>query len=129
MRTRKLIRKALVGLESVLSEPDIWMCTTCFNCYERCPRTIPVTDIILKLRNFAVKYGYISDPVKNVIRNLISTGHGVPLGQKGSNWEKLRKFLELDPIPPTVHSHEDALKELQKLIEKIKFEERIPYKT
>ena len=49
MRTRKLIRKALVGLESVLSEPDIWMCTTCFNCYERCPRTIPVTDIILTL--------------------------------------------------------------------------------
>ena len=128
MRTRKLVRKALVGLESVLSEPDIWFCSTCFSCYERCKRTIPVTDVILKLRNIAVRNGFLPDALKGVIKNLTGTGHGVPLGGDKSNWALLRKHHNLPLLPPTVHSFKKALDEVKKIIKLIKFDERIPYK-
>src|SRR6056297_172898 len=79
LRSRKIIRKALTGVKSVLSDNDIWMCTTCFTCYERCPRQIPVTNIIIKLRNIAVREGFMLDPLKMVIKNLVRFGHAVPI--------------------------------------------------
>lgn len=126
--TRKIMRKALAGVHSVLSDPDIWYCSTCFNCYERCPRTIPVTNVILKLRNMAVREGYLPDALKNVIKNLTNTGHAVPLGGADSKWAKLRELHKLDKIPPTVHSFPEALDELFTLLDKIKFNARIPYR-
>ncbi len=128
MKTRRIMRKALVGLESVLSDNDIWLCSTCFDCYERCPRTIPVTEVILKLRNMAVREGHIPEALKGVIKNLVQTGHAVPLGGAESNWAKLRVRMDLPPVPPTIHSHPEALDELFTLINEIKFNGRIPYK-
>ena len=53
-RTREIIRKAILGLKNeVLSSPDLWLCTTCYTCLERCPRQIKVTDAILIMRNMA----------------------------------------------------------------------------
>ena len=78
-RTRSAIRKALTGDESVLQDIDIWLCTTCYYCYERCPRDIPVTDMIIKLRNIAVEEGYILDNHFNLADQIFyETGHGVP---------------------------------------------------
>ena len=126
--TRKVMRKALAGVHSVLSDPDIWYCSTCFNCYERCPRTIPVTNVILKLRNMAVREGYLPDALKNVIKNLANTGHAVPLGDPEGTWAKLREFHKLDKVPPTVHSFPEALDELFTLLDKIRFNARISYR-
>ena len=40
-RTRETIRKALLGLKNeVLASSDLWLCTTCYACLERCPRQI-----------------------------------------------------------------------------------------
>ncbi len=128
IETRKIVRKAQAGVESVLSDEEIWMCSTCFNCYERCPRNIPVTDIIIKLRNMAVREGHILDPLKNVIKNLVEYGHAVPIGGNNSNWVKLRENLGLEPIPPTVHKYKDGLDEIAELLRLIKFHQRIPYR-
>ncbi|MCP4761966.1 MAG: CoB--CoM heterodisulfide reductase subunit C [archaeon] len=128
IRTRDIVRKAQAGVESVLSDKNIWMCSTCFNCYERCPRRIPVTDIILKLRNMAVREGHMLDQLKGVIKNLVEYGHGVPLGGIDSNWSKLRDKLGLEPIPPTVHKYSNELDEVSKLIGLIRFQQRIPYR-
>ena len=36
-RTRKLIRRAQLGLKNqILSNDGLWMLTTCYTCYERC---------------------------------------------------------------------------------------------
>ncbi len=126
--TRKIMRKALAGDHSVLSGPEIWYCSTCFNCYERCPRTIPVTNVILRLRNMAVREGYLPDNLKSVIKNLANTGHAVPLGGPDSKWAKLRELHKLKKVPPTVHSFPEALDELFTLLDKIKFNARIPYR-
>ena len=127
MRTRKIIRKAIMSLEDVLKDEDIWLCTTCYTCFERCPRSVPVTDIIVKLRNLAIKKGYILAPHKALTHLLIEKGHGVPLGGTDNNWTKLREQYGLDPIPPTTHKCKEAVDEVKALIEDNKFDKLVGY--
>lgn len=117
-RTRSAIRRALTGDESVLEDIDIWMCSTCYYCYERCPRDIPVTDMIIKLRNIAVEEGHILDNHLNLADKIFyETGHGVPAnGEANKKWQDLRESYGLPPLPPTVHSYPEAVEECQKLM-------------
>ncbi|TFG12841.1 MAG: CoB--CoM heterodisulfide reductase subunit C [Promethearchaeota archaeon] len=122
-RTRSAIRKALTGDESVLQDIDIWLCTTCYYCYERCPRNIPVTDMIIKLRNIAVEEGFILDNHFTLANDIFyETGHGVPANGEGNKkWRDLRESYGLPPLPPTVHTHPEALKECQELMKSVGF--------
>jgi len=124
-RTRSAIRKALTGDESVLKDIDIWLCSTCYYCYERCPRDIPVTDMIIKLRNIAVEEGYILDPHFNLANNVFyETGHGVPANAENQKqWRDLRESLGLPALPPTVHSYPEAVKECQTLMNEVGFKD------
>ncbi len=117
-RTRSAIRKVLTGDVSVLEDIDIWLCSTCYYCYERCPRDIPVTDMIIKLRNIAVEEGHILDSHFVLANDIFyETGHGVhanlPEHQK---WRDLRVSYGLPPLPPTVHTHPEAVEEVQTLM-------------
>lgn len=125
IRTRSVIRKALTGDESVLKDIDIWLCSTCYYCYERCPRDIPVTDLIIKLRNIAVEEGYILDAHFNLATNIFYvTGHGVPAnGEANQKWRDLRESYGLPPLPPTVHMHPEAVEECQELLKSVGFTE------
>lgn len=122
-RTRSAIRRALTGDESVLQDIDIWLCSTCYDCYERCPRDIPVTDMIIKLRNIAVEEGYILDNHFTLAKNIFyATGHGVSAtGENNKKWRDLRESYGLPPLPPTVHSYPEALEECHKLMDNIGF--------
>jgi heterodisulfide reductase subunit C len=114
-RTRELMRKAILGLkDDVLSSPDLWLCSTCLTCLERCPRQIKVTDAIIIMRNMAVEEGYMLPQHKKVSQKLLDTGHAVPLDDAN---QEMRKELELDEVPETVHSHEKALKDVKKLMD------------
>lgn len=126
LRTRAVIRKALIGLDQVLDDPDIWLCSTCYTCFERCPRQVPVTDIIIKLRNLATQKGNILAPHKGLTHILINTGHGVPINDK--KWSDLRESYDLNPLPPTTHSHPKAVKEIQTLVKSLKFDKLVDYK-
>ncbi|MCF2140333.1 MAG: CoB--CoM heterodisulfide reductase subunit C [Candidatus Lokiarchaeota archaeon] len=132
IRTRQIIRRVILGLEEVLSSDDIWLCSTCYTCFERCPRSIPVTDIIIKLRNLATQRGYMKPPHKAVTHILADTGHGVPLGtQKGgepNNWSQLRASYGLPDIPPTTHSHPEAVKDIQILMHATNFDKLVDWK-
>ena len=125
LRTRAVIRKALLGIDQVLDDPDIWLCSTCYTCFERCPRAVPVTDIIIKLRNLATQKGKILAPHKALTHILIDTGHGVPINDK--KWNDLRESYDLNPVPPTTHAHPDAVKEIQTLVKSLKFDKLVDY--
>ena len=122
-RTRSAIRRALTGDESVLEDVDIWLCSTCYTCQERCPRNIPVTDMILKLRNIAVEEGHILDPHFGLANKVFyETGHGVPAnGEANKKWQDFRESFGLPPLPPTVHSYPEAVKECQDLMKSVGF--------
>ncbi|HPD40168.1 MAG TPA: 4Fe-4S dicluster domain-containing protein, partial [Anaerolineae bacterium] len=47
--------------ERVLSSRDIWFCVSCYSCTNRCPREIPITELMATLRELAVEKGYARD--------------------------------------------------------------------
>jgi len=125
-RTRQLIRRALLGFrDEVLSDKDLWLCTTCFTCLERCPRGVDPTDVILALRNMAVKAGYMLDQHKRVAGYFVKYGHAVPINEEN---RKRRVSLGLSEVPPTTHKHEKALGEVQGIVKKMGFDKLIGFR-
>ena len=124
-RVRQIVRKCLLGLrEEVVSDPALWMCTTCYTCQERCPRSVKIVDIIKMARNEAAKAGYMADAHKATGSFVIKFGHGVPINDKTKD---LRKAIGLDELPPTVHSFPEALEEVQKICVACEFDKLIGF--
>jgi len=113
-RTRKVIRQAQLGLkDDVLPSDELWMCTTCYTCFERCPRGVQIVDIIMALRNMAVKEGHMAEAHKKTAANLVKYGHMVPIDDKR---KALRQKLGLAEQPNTVAIDQKALDDFHKLI-------------
>ena len=124
-RVRQIVRKCLLGLrEEVVSDPALWMCTTCYTCQERCPRSVKIVDIIKMARNEAAKAGYMADAHKATGSYVIKFGHGVPINDKTKD---LRKAIGLDELPPTVHAFPEALEEVQKICAACEFDKLIGF--
>lgn len=45
--------------EEVLGSQAIMLCTSCYSCKVRCPRKIPVVDVMHGLAHYAVKKGFV----------------------------------------------------------------------
>ncbi len=120
LRTRQVVEKVIMGFDEVLKSDDLWLCTTCYTCFDRCPRDVQPTAIIKELRNIAVQRGYMKPAHQKVARFFCDTGHLVPITE---NIKQVRKQLGLPELPPTVHSHPESLKDVQKIIHKTKFRE------
>ena len=60
---RKIIREASFGLTEIESE-DIWRCTTCGNCPEKCPRGVRQIDLGVALRRVAINYDVVHASAK-----------------------------------------------------------------
>jgi quinone-modifying oxidoreductase, subunit QmoC len=43
--------------EEVLASDAMWMCTSCYNCVVRCPRQLPITQIMHGLATYAHRLG------------------------------------------------------------------------
>lgn len=122
-RIRKVIRRAQLGLkEDVLPSEDIWMCTTCYTCYERCPRGVEIVNIVMALRNMAVKSGNMAEAHKRVAGFLVKTGHMVPLTD---DFKKLRVKFGLEEIPKTTLSDDKAKDDVRKLCEITEFDKLV----
>jgi heterodisulfide reductase subunit C len=122
-RTRQLIRKAMLGCkESVVADKDLWLCTTCYTCLERCPRGVDPTDVILAIRNTAVKSGHMLDRHKQVASLVMKSGHAVPIDEAN---RKTRVALGLSEVPPTTHKSAEALKEVQEITKKTGFDKLV----
>jgi heterodisulfide reductase subunit C len=81
--------------------------------------------MIIKLRNIAVEEGYILDSHFELANNIFyETGHGVPANAENQKqWRDLRESYGLPPLPPTVHSYPEALKECQTLMKEVGFKD------
>ena len=78
---RKLVRQATFGMTEIESE-DIWLCTTCGRCPQRCPRDVRQIESGIALRRIAAEYGVYPTSVKP-IRTISGslTGEGNPLSE------------------------------------------------
>lgn len=112
LRTRVVIYLAKSGSD-VLDDKDLWSCTTCYTCQERCPKNVKVTDAIIHLRNLAVRRGNFPRIHITAINAIRETSNGFPLTPEVS---KIRSLLGL-PIEPRDVAHDDEkLKKFQKLL-------------
>ncbi len=88
---RKIVRQATFGLTEIESE-DVWRCTTCGKCPQRCPRNVKIIELAASLRRIATEYGVFPSsvrPVRTVSASLTTEGN--PLGEerdKRGNWTK-----------------------------------------
>lgn len=124
-RVRQVVRKSLMGFkEDVISDDTLWMCSTCYECQERCPRGIKIVDIIKIARNYASQAGYMAKAHKMTGSFVIKTGHGVPINDATM---ALRKSVGLDELPPTTHQFPEALNEVQAIFKKTGFDNLIGY--
>ena len=114
-RTRKIMRMAQLGLKDMIIESeDLWQCTTCYTCEERCPRGVPIVDVVIALRNIAVANGKMYDAHKKTADNLVKFGHTVSINDKV---KAQRAELGLPEVPPTVLANDKAKADLDAIFE------------
>lgn len=121
LNVRRIVRHAM-KLKDVLHENELWMCTTCYNCQERCPRNIDLVDAILKIRSIAAHEGIMLPEHRQVIKLLLEYGHAIPIDEINM---KKRGELGLEVLPETVHKYPGSLDEVKKLLKVCRLREII----
>ncbi len=122
-RTRQLVRMAQLGMkDEVLSSEELWYCTTCYTCTERCPRDVAIVDILIAMRNLAVASGNMFEGHKKVAKSLMKSGHTVPINDEV---KAQRAALGLAEVPPTVLASEKAKKDFDKILEATGFNKTV----
>jgi heterodisulfide reductase subunit C len=72
---RKIIRMALLGLKKeVLSSQFIWLCSSCYTCFERCPQDVRIPELMNAIKNIAAREGYLPPAMKTQLDLLSSFG-------------------------------------------------------
>ncbi len=101
-KPHQLIRMILLGMrEEVLSSEEIWLCLTCFQCQERCPQKVRVTDIFFDCKNLAAEKGKIPENIVGLAKSLIEKGQ---LYEVTADWE--REDMGLEPAVPGLSTDE-----------------------
>jgi Fe-S oxidoreductase len=65
---KPILKKALIG--EILSEEEIWACTTCFACDQECPLFVEHIPLIADLRRSMVVEGQIDNELQEALGNL-----------------------------------------------------------
>ena len=114
-RIRTFMRRTNLGLKEVsLTDPDLWLCTTCYTCSDRCPRDLIPTDVIMAMRNMAAQRGIVPKNFLGTVNFIYQTGHGVPNSDAN---RAARIKLGLDPEPETTSKYPEYLPAIRKILE------------
>jgi Fe-S oxidoreductase len=86
----KIHRKVLRGLD-LLTDPDLWLCTTCMNCLRVCPKEVDMIQIMPAAREAAINDGH---PIPAELQKVFeaTARYGNPLGEnprKRADWIKM----------------------------------------
>ncbi len=88
---RKVVRQATFGLTEIEQE-DIWRCTTCGTCPQRCPRGVNQIEAGVALRRIATEYGAFPasvTPIVTVSGSLMAEGNPFDMERaKRADWAK-----------------------------------------
>ena len=119
LRTRRLVFLVKSG-KDVSMDRDLWACTTCYTCQERCPKGVKVTDAIIRIRNAAARSGNRPSIHLTAIRSLLDSSDGFPITPDVA---KIRSMIGL-PIAPMDVAHDEREKErFRKLVSSLAISE------
>ena len=120
---RKLIRQATFGLTEVENE-EIWRCTTCGRCPQRCPRGVGILEVGMANRRLATEFDVFPahvKPIRGITQSLTSEGN--PLNEdkeKRANWTEglsvktFEEGMEILYFPCCYLSYDPRLKKVAK---------------
>jgi heterodisulfide reductase subunit C len=94
--------------EEVVRSDDLWLCTLCHTCLERCPQGVSVSHIFTRLKEVAAGLGHVPDSLVAELRTIQATGRVIPLS---APIERRRAQLGLPAL-----ALETGLAELQQII-------------
>jgi len=107
---RRIIRMALLGLKKeVLSSQFIWLCSSCYTCFERCPQNVKIPELMNAIKNIAVKEGFLPPSMRMQLDLLSSFGRLLEVTDFEND---KRKELDL----PAIHGKTE---EVKKILEKL----------
>jgi Fe-S oxidoreductase len=89
---RGIVRQAAFGLPEIEGE-DMWRCTTCGNCVQKCPRGVGTIDVTVSFRRIASEYGVTPAPIHTVSASLGAEGN--PLREERSTRADWAKDLQV----------------------------------
>ena len=92
---RNIVRQANFGLPDIEGE-DMWRCTTCGRCPQRCPRGVKQIEVGVSLRRIAADAGISPAPYRTVRASLGSEGN--PLGEPRQNRTGWAERLSVKPF-------------------------------
>ncbi len=118
---RKIVREATFGLTEIENE-DIWRCTTCGRCPQRCPRDVKQIESGVALRRIATEYGVFPTSVK-AVRTVSASlvGEGNPMSEERknrANWAEglsvgtFKEGMEILYFPGCYLSYDPRLKKV-----------------
>jgi Fe-S oxidoreductase len=120
---RKLIRQATFGLIEVENE-EIWRCTTCGRCPQRCPRGVGILEVGMANRRLANEFDVFPEhvkPIRGINQSLISEGNPLNGEQKDrANWteglsvKKFEEGMDILYFPCCYLSYDPRLKKVAK---------------
>ena len=90
---RRIIHESQLGLVAIESE-DMWLCVTCRNCVEHCPRGVDTIELMMALRRILIPDGRVPPglpSVHSVMSSAATTGN--PWQQEQENRAKWTKDL------------------------------------
>lgn len=94
---RGIILKCLnLGHEEIVRDENVWLCCTCNVCEDRCPQKIPISDLLVALRNAAARRGNIPGRLRMAVELLAKTGRSMIVHQL----DEMRSHHGLKPLPP-----------------------------
>lgn len=92
---RKIIRMILLGMKKEVFESDfMWLCAGCQACTDRCPQGVTVSDVMVIVRNMAVKEGIIHRSYRLQIGEIRKYGKLY----EASPYNKKRGKISLPPL-------------------------------
>lgn len=107
---RHIIRQVLLGQrQSVLSDPLIWYCETCYACSVYCPQDVKFGDVMRALREMAVAEGYYTPEFLQRIRNVDRLAHALRVQLVEAALEQ-REERELSSLEGAVEPVSDKIR-------------------
>ncbi|MFQ5978903.1 MAG: 4Fe-4S dicluster domain-containing protein [Candidatus Heimdallarchaeota archaeon] len=124
---RLLVEKLLLGdMKGVLEEDsNIWYCSLCLTCSQRCPQGVDLAHILVELKNLAVKHGVAPSGLLAEATALMETGitaqiskavekrrdkWGLPKWQEPPN-DEIKKLLDVTGFTEAVEKISKKAKE------------------
>jgi heterodisulfide reductase subunit C len=81
--------------DEVLEMDNIWCCTTCQVCQERCPHGIRIMGLLTHIMNRAARRGNLPDCLRQGVELMIKTGWSIPATDRSN---RIRQELGLRPL-------------------------------